>query len=420
VIFMSDNSFKSKARREQKATGSSYMRARRAVDNGGGAGAVGGVPMSADAAKMLSLLGLHDAEWAEVRALWADRALPVGTGELVEGPLLRVPLGLRAGGEPVWFDLTTGLSSGLLTGSTGSGKSAFLRTLMFGLLAQYSAEQLQVVYVSGRGGCDEYSEFVDYPQFTRYPVGPSSVGGLDYKSALNELMADRTRALRAADAITLHHEGVVSFVDDGAVSWAYDGLAHVDTAMAQLGSEDARERTADEIERLVRGRAEFARELAESGRGSFSFEPAGSIGRYNQVRATAAGAELPPVPCTVVVVDEWIPLVINDPESRDVLTALVRDGRSLGIHAVLASQEVGGHRFKPITESVGWRLALRLNDMATSREAIGSEAAYKLPLTAGVGVLRPRADADLVTFRGFLLQQDWVREVGRRLAAAGS
>ncbi|KAA0021490.1 type VII secretion protein EccCa [Antrihabitans cavernicola] len=70
---------------------------------------------------------------------------------------LRVPFGLAADGSPVELDLKEAAENGmgphgLCIGATGSGKSEFLRTLVLGLLATHSPEQLNLVLVDFKGG----------------------------------------------------------------------------------------------------------------------------------------------------------------------------------------------------------------------------------------------------------------------------
>lgn len=199
---MSDNSFKDRARRRQKATGSSYMRARREVDTAGAGGARAMVPESADAEQMLALLGLGSAGVDDIAALWAARELPVGTGEPVNlAPLLRVPLGLGAGGEPVWLDLKDEADGGagphlLQIGMTGSGKSVVLRSILVGLCAQHSPDLLQLVLVDAKGG--EFEDFADYPHTAALLGGPEDWDRCG--AALMELVDDRARALDKAGA----------------------------------------------------------------------------------------------------------------------------------------------------------------------------------------------------------------------------
>lgn len=80
------------------------------------------------------------------------------------GPLLRVPLGLRDGGTPLWLGLKEEGDGGngphgLLAGTTGSGKSTALQSIVFSLCAQYSPELVQVmlIYTKDRSSFDDFT-----------------------------------------------------------------------------------------------------------------------------------------------------------------------------------------------------------------------------------------------------------------------
>ncbi|QSN49813.1 hypothetical protein I3U33_27185 (plasmid) [Mycobacteroides abscessus subsp. abscessus] len=196
---MSSNSFKGQARRRQKGTGVAYMRARRQVDNRGRGDAARVVPESADGRLMLSLLGLGGVEVADIAALWADRALPVGTDDPVDrGVLLRVPLGLGVGGVPVWLDLKDEADGGvgphlLQTGMTGSGKTVGLKSMLVGLCAQHSPDLMQMVIVDTKDGVGSvFDGFADYPHTV------AILGSDSCAAALMELVDGRSRALHEA------------------------------------------------------------------------------------------------------------------------------------------------------------------------------------------------------------------------------
>ncbi|MGA9871143.1 MAG: type VII secretion protein EccCa [Rhodococcus sp. (in: high G+C Gram-positive bacteria)] len=70
---------------------------------------------------------------------------------------LRVPIGVAPDGSPVEIDLKESAENGmgphgLCIGATGSGKSEFLRTLVLGLVATHSPDQLNLVLVDFKGG----------------------------------------------------------------------------------------------------------------------------------------------------------------------------------------------------------------------------------------------------------------------------
>ncbi|MEU4478131.1 type VII secretion protein EccCa [Micromonospora sp. NPDC023966] len=94
------------------------------------------------------LLGLGDPENFTAEQGWAPRAAR---------DRLRVPIGVGADGGAIELDLKESAQDGmgphgLLIGATGSGKSELLRTLVLGLAATHSSEQLNFVLVDFKGG----------------------------------------------------------------------------------------------------------------------------------------------------------------------------------------------------------------------------------------------------------------------------
>ncbi|MGY0003549.1 type VII secretion protein EccCa [Micromonospora sp. I033] len=94
------------------------------------------------------LLGLGDPENFAAEQGWAPRAAR---------DRLRVPIGVGADGGAIELDLKESAQDGmgphgLLIGATGSGKSELLRTLVLGLAATHSSEQLNFVLVDFKGG----------------------------------------------------------------------------------------------------------------------------------------------------------------------------------------------------------------------------------------------------------------------------
>ncbi|MET8834496.1 type VII secretion protein EccCa [Micromonospora sp. NPDC004540] len=94
------------------------------------------------------LLGLGDPENFTAEQGWAPRSAR---------DRLRVPIGVGADGGAIELDLKESAQDGmgphgLLIGATGSGKSELLRTLVLGLAATHSSEQLNFVLVDFKGG----------------------------------------------------------------------------------------------------------------------------------------------------------------------------------------------------------------------------------------------------------------------------
>ncbi|MET8279820.1 type VII secretion protein EccCa [Micromonospora sp. NPDC005174] len=94
------------------------------------------------------LLGLGDPESFTAEQGWAPRSAR---------DRLRVPIGVGVDGGAIELDLKESAQDGmgphgLLIGATGSGKSELLRTLVLGLAATHSSEQLNFVLVDFKGG----------------------------------------------------------------------------------------------------------------------------------------------------------------------------------------------------------------------------------------------------------------------------
>ena len=80
---------------------------------------------------------------------------PIDSGAVREAwrsPSLTVPLGIDGGGQTAWFDLTRDGPHALVAGTTGSGKSELLRTLVLGLAVRSSPADLALLLVDFKGG----------------------------------------------------------------------------------------------------------------------------------------------------------------------------------------------------------------------------------------------------------------------------
>lgn len=350
----SDSARKNKARRQQEATGESYLRAHRQLHGDGVKGqALDELPASASETQLLSTLGFHSGGTPDVSALWQKHQVPAGAADdaVDFGWLLRAPLGLQSDGSPLWMDLKAQSAGGsgphgLMVGATGSGKTTVLQAVLFALCAQHSPDLLQVMLIGGKDE-DTFRNFENYPHAVTLP------GNTDYKAALTALMDDRAARLRATDAVK--------------------------------GGEDLN---------------------------------AGSSEQYRGARAViTADAELQPLPFVVVVVDEFSVLVHADPELANVIQVLMRTGRHLGIHVLAVTQPFGSAESERIAENAQYRVALRVDTAATSRRLIGSADASELPGAQGVGFYIPAPGADPVAFRGFKVSGKLVADVGRRIAA---
>ena len=98
--------------------------------------------------------------------------------------------------------------------------------------------------------------------------------------------------------------------------------------------------------------------------------------------------ELPAMPYLLLVIDEFGELLEVNPEFLDVLLAIGRQGRSLGVHLILSSQRLEAGRIRGLESYLSYRIALRTFTADESTAVIGSKLAASLPPLAGHGYFR--------------------------------
>ena len=102
----------------------------------------------AEDVKLLDLLHIASPDDVDVRETWQPRS---------RQELLRVPIGMRADGEPLILDVKEAAEGGmgvhgLIIGATGSGKSELLRTIVTSLAITHDPETLNFVLADFKGG----------------------------------------------------------------------------------------------------------------------------------------------------------------------------------------------------------------------------------------------------------------------------
>ena len=286
---------------------------------------------------------------------------------------LIAPIGADGHG-PLMADLVADGPHALVGGTTGSGKSELLRTLVASLAATYSPEQVNFVLVDYKGGS----------AFDACGALPHVVGLV---TDLDDRLAER--ALRCLEAELRHREQTLR--DRGATD-----LAHYRT-LTKSGAEPPRP-------------DQSAAEAAELGA-----EPP----RLDRRSADAATAETwSPLPRLVVVIDEFAALAGELPGFMDSLVNVAQRGRSLGMHLVLATQRPAGAVSANIRTNTALRIALRMLDATDSVDILDS------PEAAAIGRDQPgRAYArfgpgELVEFQAALVTGATAARGGLRVAPA--
>jgi S-DNA-T family DNA segregation ATPase FtsK/SpoIIIE len=277
-----------------------------------------------------TLLSIPDASALDVAGLWAPRN---------RDDELRVPIGVTATGDPLYFDLKDEAEGGmgphgLMIGMTGSGKSQTLMSILLSLLTTHSADRLIVIYADfkGEAGADIFRNF---PQVV---------------AVISNMAEKRSLADRFADTLR--------------------------------GEVSRREQLLKETGRRVQGSA-------------FN-----SVTEYEN--AIAAGHDLPPLPTLFVVADEFTLMLADYPEYADLFDYVARKGRSFRIHILFASQTLDVGKIKDIDKNTSYRIGLKVSSPAISRQIIGVEDAYHIESGRehkGVGFLVPAPGAVPIKFR---------------------
>ncbi|WP_062384261.1 FtsK/SpoIIIE domain-containing protein [Demequina iriomotensis] len=217
---------------------------------------------------------------------------------------------------PVRLDLDVDGPHVLVAGTTGSGKSALLETLVTGLAHDHPPRALGIALVDLKGGA-----------------------GL------------------GACASLPHARGLLTDLEPTAARRALLGLAH------ELRSRKAL--------------------LADAGAPSWAAWAA----------SRSARGDGGPPPRLLMVVDEFQELAALDPGFLPELARLAAQGRSLGVHLILATQRPAGVVTPEIRANVASVIALRTASEAESHDVLGDAAAAGLPASAPgrAVVVTPRA-----------------------------
>ncbi len=241
-----------------------------------GASATGALPSTT---RLADLAGRDD-----------HRTFSPGTPRVFAAPIGVADIG------PLTLDLDAHGPHLLVAGTTGSGKSAFLETLILALADDWGPHDLALALIDFKGGA-----------------------------------------------------GLRACMD----------LPHVAGTLTDLDPHLARRA----LSALAQELADRKRDLAKAGHSSFhGWEAAG-------------GAP----PRLLVVADEYQELVAHYREFLPDLTRLAAQGRSLGLHLVLATQRPAGAVTPEIRANIGSTVALRVSSEAESRDLIGSIDAAEIP-----------------------------------------
>lgn len=123
-------------------------------------------------------------------------------------------------------------------------------------------------------------------------------------------------------------------------------------------------------------------------------------------RKLEASERLPPLPYLLLIVDEFGELLTARPDFIDLFVQVGRLGRSLGMHLLLASQQLDEGRLRGLEGHLSYRIALRTFSAAESRTVLGVPDAYELPSLPGFGYFKVGTSI-YTRFRAALISQPY-------------
>jgi len=256
---------------------------------------------------LFDLFGTDDPEALRSVEQWESESEPFTT--------LAVPIGMRAGGEPLMFDLhdvtealpAAGGPNALIAGTVGSGKSELLLSLIASLSVHFHPHEVVFALLDFKGGATS-DPVRDLPHVV---------------STLTDLELDQVpRALVSLKAELARREQLFR------------------EASEQLGT------TVNHIDMYLRARRE---------------------GRVTE-----------PLPYLVLIVDEFVVLKQALPEQMDKFVNIAVKGRALGIRMLLAAQKPAGAIGDQIRANTRSRICLRVAQAEDSQEMIGRADAVNL------------------------------------------
>jgi S-DNA-T family DNA segregation ATPase FtsK/SpoIIIE len=196
----------------------------------------------------------------------------------------------------------------------------------------------------------------------------------------------------------------------------FEKLHHTVEIISNLSAQDM----IDRLEAVFRGEVERRQRL----RSEMGMATVGKKFRdaRTYLKARERGAQIPPFPTLLVVVDEFTALLKDHSEFRDVFEHLARQGRSDRICLMLATQSLTGVSVGQLKSNTGWQIAMKTASGQDSQEAIQTKDAYYLS-EPGEGYLKV-GGAEPRYFRGanpeeLYFAPDVIRQRGERRTATG-
>ncbi|MEQ8672797.1 MAG: FtsK/SpoIIIE domain-containing protein [Aggregatilineales bacterium] len=240
---------------------------------------------------------------------------------------LPVPIGMFERSKQMKFHFLEGFDGphGLVAGTTGSGKSEYLQTLVGALAVEHHPHFLAFFLVDYKGG----SSFVTFKRL------PHTVG------VVSDLApGEAQRALTALKSEIQHRKSVFAT-------------------------------TSLEVDRKIKDIIEYHKLYVRY------MHP--NTERESGDDDVIIPVKMVPIPHLVIIIDEFAELKQELPHFMPEMSRIARVGRSLGIHLLLATQRPAGSVSEEVRANSQSAVCLRVRSVADSRDMIGVSDAMFLP-----------------------------------------
>ena len=262
----------------------------------------------------LEMFGVEKVEDLDIQARWNDDSAK---------RYLRCPIGRTSSTANLIFNLNDADGAhgphGLIGGMTGSGKSEMLKTLILSLAVTHHPQDLNFALIDYKGG-----------------------------AAFNELAEIERQDNSDRPIIQLPH--IVGVVTDIETNATY----------------------AERVIQALSGEIERRKRILLGALGSFELSNA-HIDEYRRKLKVKR-----PLPRLVIIFDEFAEFKQKHPIESKRLINIARQGRSLGVHLILATQNIAAAVDEEISQNSSFRICLRVSRTEDSSQMIGIPDAVNL------------------------------------------
>lgn len=236
-------------------------------------------------------------------------------------------IGTGSENRPVTIDFSDGINIHMIViGTSGSGKSQFLISMVLDMMLHYSAEEVNFVFMDFKGNA--FSSAFSHISDDRMLVYPNHVvGSISNIESDGEYQITRIRIMLKKEIS--YRESLLSKATE-------NGL-------------------------IQEARIDLYQQLFKNS---------------ENVTVNDDLSDFKPLPELFLIVDEFMELLDSYSSIVSEFNMIARKGRSLGIHLILSAQKMGGRLSPQISANAGTRICFRVIDPSDSTEMIGTDDAY--------------------------------------------